>query len=155
MNGGFFAHGSFTRRLLTRAVVVLGAVLVGGQVMRSLPREQTLIFPVGSAFPNATRFVASWRHAGEDHAEPEGGVTLGFTSPPPLQIRQQVKVPNGDYIVAIEIESAVSAESHHRAAENSRHPETATPSERLQTNIERRVTLSGGETTIALAAGGY
>lgn len=150
MSSGLLAHGSFTRRLLTRAVVVLGAVFIGGQVMRSLPHEQTLIFPVGSVFPNATRFVASWRHAGTDHAEPEGGLTLSFTSAPPLQIRQQVKVPNGDYIVAIEIESA-----ERGRAENSRHPETAPARAGLQTNIERRVTLTGGETTISLAAGGY
>ena len=47
--------------------------------MRSLPREQTLIFPVGSIFPNATRFAASWRQLGDE--EPRGGVSLSFDQP--------------------------------------------------------------------------
>ena len=136
-------HG-FARRLVTRAVVVLGAVFLGGQVMRTLPHDQTLVFPVGSVFPNATRFSASWRAADETNTkEPSGGVTLSFKSAPPLQIRQHARLPNGDYIVTIAIE--------HSRRDDETNRETATAGEGLQTNIERRVSLSGGETMIALA----
>lgn len=152
MIGKLLEQHSFTRRMLTRAAIVGGAVFVGGLVMRSLPHDQTLIFPVGTVFPNATRFVASWREPGDAPNDPRGGVTLTFTSRPPSNIRQHVKVPNGDYIVTIEISTPAQAAN---TQEISRPPGTAAASEGLQTNIERRVTLSGGETTIALAAGGY
>lgn len=150
------ARGSSVRRMIARAVIVLGAVFVGGQLMRALPREQTLIFPVGSVFPNATRFSASWRMPGDD--EPRGGVSLTFEQSPPLQIRQHAKLPDGDYIVSIDILQTPRAERHGEPgpnAESSRAPqagETAGSREELQTNIERRVSLAGGEALIALAA---
>jgi hypothetical protein len=141
--------------LATRAIVVLGAVVVGGQLMRATPREQTLIFPVGSVFPNATRFAASWKQPGDD--EPRGGVSLSFDRAPPLQIRQRTKLPNGDYIVTIDILQAPRNETHAtEAARRAPGPmpqagETAGSREGLQTNIERRVSLDGGEALIALA----
>ena len=130
---------------MTRAVVVFGAVLVGGLVMRTLPHDQTLVFPVGSVFPNATRFSASWQQ--RDGKEPSGGVTVSFETSPPLQIREHASLPNGDYIVTVVIEqakpSARNAETGH---------ETVAARDGLQTSIERRVSLAGGETMIALAA---
>jgi len=146
---------------LARAAIVLGAVLVGGQLMRSVPREQTLIFPVGSVFPNATRFAASWKQPGD--AEPRGGVTFTFDKPPPLQIRQHAKLPDGDYIVSIDILQAPQnalgsnkvADGTNRAGltpgQASQAGETAGSREGLQTSIERRVSLAGGEALIALA----
>jgi hypothetical protein len=153
-----FARGSSLRRLAGRAVVVLGAVLVGGQLMRSVPREQTLIFPVGSVFPNATRFAASWRQPGDE--EPRGGVSLTFDQAPPLQVRQRAKLPDGDYIVTIDIlqaplkdlkDSAPKPALRDAPAGAPQAGETAGSREGLQTNIERRVSLAGGEALIALA----
>ena len=130
---------------------MLGAVLIGGQVMRTLPHDQTLIFPVGSIFPNATRFSASWRQPGD--SEPRGGVTLAFSSAPPLQIRHHASLPDGDYIVTIDIvRPSAGAEPGNHAQGAETNGETGTAREGLQTNIERRVNLQGGETTIALAA---
>lgn len=129
--------------------------------MRAAPHEQTLIFPVGSTFPNASRFAASWKQPGDD--EPRGGVSLTFDQPPPLQIRQRAKLPNGDYIVSIDIlERPQSAEkAGQRAGETgetgptpgnpAQAGETAGSREGLQTSIERRVSLVGGEALIALA----
>lgn len=137
-----FAKGSVLRRLTTRAVVVLGAVFIGGQVMRGLPHEQTLIFPVGSVFPNATRFSASWR--GQADSEPRGGVTRAFSKAPPLQIREHAKLPNGDYIVTIEVsERGQNVLGVEGVESDAGHAE-------LQTSIERRVNLGGGETMILL-----
>ena len=152
MNGRAFASSNPVRRLATRGVVVLGAVLVGGELMRSAPHEQTLIFPVGSVFPNATHFAASWKQPGDD--EPRGGVSLTFEHAPPLQVRQHAKLPNGDYIVTIDITTDIpEAEQHETAraaAEHGERGETSGRSEGLQTNIERRVSLGGGEALIAL-----
>ena len=155
------ATPSSTRRLLARAALVLGAVLLGGQVMRALPREQTLIFPVGSVFPNATHFKASWREIGDQ--EPRGGVSLTFDEPPPLQIRQHAKLPDGDYIVSIDILQAPRTGKHAESSANGQNRaggesgqalqahETSGSREGVQTNIERRVSLGGGEALIALA----
>jgi hypothetical protein len=152
----FLARGSLARRIATRAIVVLGAVYVGGLVMRSFPHDQVLIFPVGSAFPNATRFSASWRQPGDN--EPRGGVTLSFATPPPLQIKQHADLPNGDYQLSIEVVISLPPSSETHPAGDRENPQTAQvlPSARgVQTNIERRVTLAGGETVVALAAGGF
>ena len=149
MIGSSPGGGSSARRLVTRAIVALGAVLVGGQLMRAVPREQTLIFPVGSVFPNATRFAASWKQPGDD--EPRGGVSLSFDQPPPLQIRQRTKLPNGDYIVTIDILQADRVGQATQAGLARQDSETAGSREGLQTNIERRVSLDGGEALIALA----
>jgi len=150
------------RRIVTRAVVVLGAGWLGGLITRSLPHDQVLVFPVGSAFPKATRFSASWRQASD--AEPRGGVTLVFNTPPPLEIRQHADLPNGDYLVSIEVvvsdPSALAAEESkatplEREPENRQTTRVSPLTRRVQTNIERRVTLSGGETIVALAVGGF
>jgi hypothetical protein len=155
------ARGSSGRRLAARAAVVLGAVLVGGQLMHAAPREQTLIFPVGSTFPNAIRFAASWKQAGDD--EPRGGVSLTFDQAPPLQIRQRAKLPDGDYIVSIDIRERPQRPEKgapHESEPGEAGPasgnapqagETAGSREGLQTTIERRVSLVGGEALIALA----
>jgi len=125
---------------------------VGGELMRSAPHEQTLIFPVGSVFPNATHFAASWKQPGDD--EPRGGVSLTFEHAPPLQVRQHAKLPNGDYIVTIDITTDIAEAEQHAtartAAERGERGETSGRSEGLQTNIERRVSLGGGEALIAL-----
>ena len=139
-------------------MVVLGAVLVGGQLMRAVPREQTLIFPVGSVFPNATRFAASWKQPGDEEAR--GGVSLTFDQAPPLQIREHARLPDGDYIVTIDIlqaprqaprEEEPEKASQQGRAQASQTGETSGSREGLQTNIERRVSLAGGEALIALA----
>jgi hypothetical protein len=109
--------------------------------MRDLPHDQVLVFPIGSVFPNAVRLSASWRRVGD--SEPSGGITLTFDKAPPLQISQHASLPNGDYVVSLNV------------LENPGNSGSATNSEGVQTNIERRVTLIGGEALVALAAGGY
>ena len=120
---------------------MFGAVWLGGHLMRSYPHDQVLLFPVGSVFPNAVRFSASWKRV--EDSEPSGGVTLTFDKAPPLQIRSHASLPNGDYVVSLNV------------LENPQSGESVSTSEGVQTNIERRVTLIGGETKVALAAGGF
>ena len=136
--------------------MIFGAVWVGGIVMRSLPHDQVLLFPIGSAFPNATRFSASWRQPNE--AEARGGVTLTFDSAPPLQIREHANLPNGDYVVSVEVFAPSRTLANPGREDPPMIPQNTrvSPESRgVQTNIERRVTLIGGETLVALAAGGF
>ncbi len=125
--------------------MVGGAVWLGGHVMRALPREQVLLFPVGSVFPDAVRFDASWKRTGD--SEPSGGVSLSFGKAPPLQIAQHAKLPDGDYVVTSNI-TEISPFAEPTLGPSAGH-------ERVETSIERRVTLSGGETRIELSAGGF
>ncbi|MES1172768.1 MAG: hypothetical protein ABUL62_00465 [Myxococcales bacterium] len=155
MIGKYLAQGSFGRRLVTRAIVVGGAVFVGGQVMRTLPHDQILIFPLGSSFPNAQRFSVSWQVPGSK--EPSGGVTVSFKDPPPLQIRQHARLPNGNYIVTMVIESEPVRNEQQRGQEQEAvnaesNAEKSISSSELKTTVERRVNLEGGETMIALSA---
>jgi len=140
--------------MVTRATVVLGAVFVGGQVMRTLPHDQTLIFPVGSSFPNAKHFSATWQVPGS--REPSGGVTRSFSDPPPLQIREHARLPNGDYIVTIAIEQPKERPkpeaSRAAGASAETDAESTALGSGLKTTVERRVNLAGGETMIALPA---
>lgn len=122
-------------------MIVGGAVWLGGHLMRGLPHDQVFVFPIGSVFPNAVRFSASWKRV--EDSEPSGGVTLTFDKAAPLQIRQHASLPNGDYVVSLNV------------LENPRNRDSVAASEGVQTNIERRVTLIGGETKVALAAGGF
>jgi hypothetical protein len=146
----YLAPGSFGRRIVTRAIVVLGAVFVGGQVMRNLPRDQTLIFPLGSSFPNARSFSATWQVPGSN--EPSGGVTLSFKEPPPLQIRQHAQLPNGDYIVTIAIDVPKNEGNTAQIPNPESDTEMRALGSPLKTTVERRVNLKGGETMIALPA---
>jgi hypothetical protein len=139
--GRSFARGSFTRRIVTRALIAGGAVLVGGHLMRALPHDQILVFPLGSVFPNAVRFDASWQRVHD--SEPSGGVTLSFDKGPPLQIRQHASLPDGDYVITLNV------------VQSRQTSDSSGASEGVQTNIERRVNLMGGETKVALAAGGF
>ncbi|MEO7032984.1 MAG: hypothetical protein ABI548_04030 [Polyangiaceae bacterium] len=148
-----FAQGSFPRRLATRALVMFGAVWLGGHLMRSYPHDQTLLFPLGSVFPNAVRFSASWKRVGEP--EPSGGVTLAFDHAPPLQVRQHASLPNGDYVVTLNIVESPQNPTPTAAPAAAPTRVAQSPREGLQTNLQRHVTLVGGETLIALAAGGF
>lgn len=157
---GALSQGSFARRVLLRAVVVFGAVSVGGIVMRSLPHDQVLIFPVGSVFPNAKRFSASWKAEGD--SEPRGGIRVDFATPPPLQLREHASLPNGDYVVSIEVVAGGdepgendAEKAHETIDKTGKTPTPSAPARGLETNIVRRVSLSGGETLVALAAGGF
>ncbi len=132
---------------------MFGAVWLGGHLMRSYPHDQVLLFPVGSVFPNAVRFSASWKRSGEP--EPSGGVTLAFDHAPPLQIRQHASLPNGDYVVTLSILESPQNTGPSAKSTGSPTQSSEGPHEGLQTNLERRVTLAGGETLIALAAGGF
>ena len=138
MIADWFAPKGLGRRLVTRAMLIFGAVWVSGRVARSLPHEQVLIFPLGSAFPRARHFAAEWKRPGESEAL--GGVNVSFADKPPLQLRQHTSLADGLYVVSIEV---------------TEKPELNANSDGLQTNLERRVTLSGGETKVALTAGGF
>jgi hypothetical protein len=102
-------------------------VLVAGLLV-NWPREQPLVFRLGPNRERITRIQAAWTRTTE--TEPAGGVTLEFPAPPPKEVRQRIRVPDGDYLVSVEL--------------TLRDP-SGKPQE---TSWTGRVTLRGHETTL-------
>jgi hypothetical protein len=123
------------RRAAARAVLILGAALIGGLVARSAPREQVLVFRFQGS-PASKELAATWTPVGDQ--EPAGGVTVQLSSPTPREVRHKVSLPNGEYVVDLEF---------HGAGDPS-------PDLGAETRTERRVTLEGGETVIYLGRPG-
>jgi hypothetical protein len=106
------------------AVVVLAvlAVVLFQTVSRDLPREQTLIFrfPLGGR-TSATELTASFTRVGEREAR--AGVTLSLRGVTGHDIRCSVHLPNGDYIVTVELTETATADSGSSVSDNkSTHP---------------------------------
>ncbi|HEY2406842.1 MAG TPA: hypothetical protein VGI10_12610 [Polyangiaceae bacterium] len=126
---------AFTRKLVSRAVIIAGLLPLLAYASRWVPREQTLVFELPASTGVAARFSATWRHSGE--REPLGGATWTFESPP-NRVTYRVSLPDGDYVVNLELSSTDSAQAH----------------EGVQTSWERRVTLRAGETVLVVAPNG-
>jgi hypothetical protein len=91
----------------------------------------------GGASP-ATRLDASFTPVGE--AEPARGLSIVLTPPNPRELREKVTLPDGDYIVLLELTYGANT-----------GPSAPTKSE---TSRARRVTLSEGETLVVFEAEG-
>jgi hypothetical protein len=100
---------SALRRRAAVVVLALLAVVLFQTVSRDLPREQTLIFrfPLGER-TDATALTASFTRVGESEAR--AGVTLSLREVVGHDIRCSVHLPNGDYIVTVELTEATSRE---------------------------------------------
>lgn len=143
------------------AVVVLAvlAVVLFQTVSRDLPREQTLIFrfPLGGR-TDATELTASFTRVGEREAR--AGVTLSLREVAGHDIRCSVHLPNGDYIVTVELTGGANGssvsdnKSAHRAPQNSGTltARDAASEIRSETMVVRRVTLEGAESVVPLGA---
>jgi hypothetical protein len=105
------------RRRAAVVVLALLAVVLVQTVSRDLPREQTLIFrfPLGER-TDATELTASFTRVGEREAR--AGVTLSLRDVTGHDIRCSVHLPNGDYIVTVELTEAASAEHGSSVSDN-------------------------------------
>jgi hypothetical protein len=115
------------RRWGARIVFVGGAVAMLLYFSPRIPRDQPLVFRVGTG---VRKLEASFTKRGE--TEPHRSLTLAFVEGSPGRIAQTVSLPNGAYDVAVELE---------------RRSPDGSPTE---TSYVRQVTLEGGETVLAL-----
>jgi hypothetical protein len=108
---------SALRRRAAVVVLALLAVVLFQTVSRDLPREQTLIFrfPLGER-TDATELTASFTRVGEREAR--AGVTLSLREVTGHDIRCSVHLPNGDYIVTVELTETASAEHGSSVSDN-------------------------------------
>lgn len=127
------------RRLGALLVLAVGVAVVATSFGGAAPREQPVVFRLPSATPGrATALAADFTPAGD--AEPLAGLTLSIDGAPGREVRQTVRLPDGDYIVSVELTWGDAA-----------GPSAPTKSE---TTYARRVTLNGHETLVVLDAKG-
>ena len=118
------------RRTLSRLLLVGGIALALTQVLPSMPHEQSLVFRMKD--PSVQRLQATWTPEGEHEAL--GGVTLSFGDAAPREVRHRVKLPNGRYEIAVDLQRAEG------------------DSGLSSRSTTRRVNLEGEETVISLDA---
>jgi hypothetical protein len=124
------------RRRAALAILALGAVLFGRTISKELPREQTLVFRLGSGARHLPlKLSASVTRVGESEARV--GLTLIRDGTERSDPQQTLRLPDGDYVVTVEW--AVRADTAGGA--EGKEGET--------TRVER-VTLAGGESIVPL-----
>jgi hypothetical protein len=118
------------REWLSRGVLVAGVVALLLYLAPHWPRQQELVFHLGSSRAGIRHLDASWEK--ESDAQIAGGMTLDFSDPPPEAVRRTLSLPNGKYTVTVELTRQGSGDT------------------RTKTTWSRRVTLGGGETSLPL-----
>lgn len=160
-------NDSKVRRRAALIVLALLAFILFQTISRDLPHEQAVVFrfPLGER-TSAEELTASFTRVGEREAR--AGVTLSLRELKGHDVRCSVHLPNGDYIVTVELthdtsESATDtpkkdASPNKKSAEDAltgTNPENVDkgPSRnRVETLVVRRVTLEGAESIVPLGA---
>ncbi|HET9958771.1 MAG TPA: hypothetical protein VFQ61_29965 [Polyangiaceae bacterium] len=139
-NRGAPADGRARFRRTGGLVLLLVGVLLSGQLLKgSWPRERTLIFRIPqAACQTATQLTAHFTEVGE--REPFHGLTMALTPPSPRNLRQRITIPDGDYIVTLELT--------YGSITGPIAPE------KPETSRARRVSLSSDETLVEFDAEG-
>jgi hypothetical protein len=122
------------RRLGAFVVLAVGTALVLAVLEPDWPREQPLIFrlPNGEATP--LRLDVALTEVGAARALQ--GFSIALESRRARDVRHSLRVPNGDYLVTIELTSTHSSASNVPA--------------KIASSAVRRVTLTGEETLIVV-----
>lgn len=132
------ASGASGRRRLAFLFLALGAVAAAATVSKDYPREQPIVFRLPHTRP--TTLTASFTRVGE--AEARTGFTLTLPARALRDVSHAVRVPNGDYIVTVELRNPTpSTQSPDRGPDASE-----------ETSVSQRVTLSGNEVVVPVPA---
>ncbi|MEY2931342.1 MAG: hypothetical protein RL033_2091 [Pseudomonadota bacterium] len=115
------------RSAYKRALLVVGALLIGWRLLPVVPRDQSVIFALGDHPERVEQLEVQWRAEGQDH---EGRLVLNFPSPPPERVVRQFRLAHGEY------EFRVIARLRSEKGE--------------RTEAFRRVTLEGNTVTLRL-----
>ncbi len=120
------------RSILARVILVAGVAFLGSYVARTGPHDQTIAVRVGSR--DLQRIEGVVTKLGDD--EPTAGFSQHFPpgSPSPRMVRHGFSAPNGTYIVVISCTERVAGETGPNL---------------IETSIERRVSLVGGEVIVS------
>ncbi len=85
-------------RRAARLLLLVGAVAVGALLLRSAPRDVTLVYDL-SRTPGVTRIEVDIRRGGQEVRHSE----LRFPGGAPAQVRHPVRLPDGDYQLALRL----------------------------------------------------
>ena len=136
----FWTGEGAARRRYAFLFLVAGGVLVATTVSKDVPREQPIVFRLADR--RAVTLTASFTRVGE--AEARTGFTLSLPDRAFPDVTHTIRVPNGDYLVTVEIRRPESG----RSADGS-EPGPASSDE---TSLSRRVSLSGSEVVVPVPA---
>ncbi|HEX6276861.1 MAG TPA: hypothetical protein VFZ53_27665 [Polyangiaceae bacterium] len=134
--------GARKRRRLGGVVLALGGVVVIATVSKDYPREQPIVFRLPDTKP--ATLVASFTRAG--NVEPHAGFTLELPERAFRDVNHVIRVPNGDYIVTVELRrpDATGTGQRDDAGVTRRRTE--------ETSVSRRVSLGGSEVVVPVPA---
>jgi hypothetical protein len=95
-------------------LLIAGAVVAGGMLLRHLPKERTVELRLDDA-PSVTRVELAWASHGEQVGEPVQGGTWHFPSgSAPKSLRTLVRLPDGRYDLDVTVERSQGREAFHR-----------------------------------------
>jgi hypothetical protein len=129
----------------------LGAVAVVATAEKDYPREQPIVFRLADT--RAASLTASFTKVGE--AEARTGFTLAVPDRAFRDVTHKVRVPNGDYIVTVEVRHSPQTrpEAGVRAGAPTLTNGAPTPTRLAEeTSVSRRVSLSGSEVVVSVPA---
>lgn len=127
------------RRVGGLVVLVVGILVVSRWLGDSWPRDQVVVFRLPPDLAReATRLDATFTPVGE--REPARGLSLALRAPSPRDLREEISLPAGEYIVALQLTYG-----------NNAGPSAPKKSE---TSRARRVRLNGDETVVVFDAEG-
>jgi hypothetical protein len=129
------------RRLLGVLVLVIGAAALFVTASKDYPREQPIVFRL----PDTKRatLVASFTKVGD--MEASTGFTLELPDRAFRDVNHAIRVPNGDYIVTVEVR-------HRRSSSGRRDGSPSQEPSPEETSVSERVTLSGSEVVVPVPA---
>jgi len=128
------------RRRLGVLVLVIGAVAIFVTASKDYPREQPIVFRLPDTKPST--LVASFTKVGE--MEASTGFTLELPDRAFRDVNHAIRVPNGDYIVTVEVRHRRSSGRRDGSPSREQSPE--------ETSVSERVTLSGSEVVVPVPA---
>lgn len=126
------------RRRAALGFLLVGVVALSRAISTDLPREQAVIFRLSEADRHVPlRLSASFVRVGE--SEPRAGMSVTRDGTETGDVRETMRLPNGDYVVTIEWEHVDTSEHGMTTA----HKES-------ETSRALRVSLNGGEIVVPL-----
>jgi hypothetical protein len=126
------AKASSNRRRFAFAFLAVGAAVVALTLGKDYPRAQPIVFRTDDSRESV--LTATFTRVGE--AEARTGFTLALSERRSRDVAHTVHVPDGDYIVTIEL---------RRAGDDGKTPRGDLAEE---TTVTRRVSLSGSEVVV-------
>lgn len=121
------------RRKGALVILAVGFALVLTTLQPDWPKDQPMIFRLPAAHAGRGRLQASFTKVGATRALQGFSIELDGSA---RSVRHQPRLPDGDYLVTIELTST--------------HSSGREPPVKMETSEVRRVTLAGQETTIVI-----